>query len=156
MSSYNTCLSIFLVQITCPAEQLSDFFSFANLPDPFLGTVITTAIGLASLIAFAFMTDKLGRRLPICISYSMMGVSLWSIGGLYYAPPASSGSAIVSVPISLMCVIALTVIASTRVPLAGFLCYSRFRLLSSRRRITFRSTPWCVMFLSSLVQGLTE
>ncbi|GFZ44385.1 hypothetical protein JCM24511_02107 [Saitozyma sp. JCM 24511] len=60
------------------------FFEIAGLTDPFLGSLIVSIINLVSILTFALVVDKIGRRRPVTISYTFTSLSLWLIGALYY------------------------------------------------------------------------
>ena len=61
-----------------------------------------SAVALATMIIYTFVTDKIGRRYPMCGAETLCNILMFIIGGLYYAPASSSnGKVLVSVSISL-------------------------------------------------------
>ena len=55
----------------------------------------SSCMALAAVITYIFYIDKVGRRLPICISYTVVTVVLFIIGCLYYNKSAATGNTLV-------------------------------------------------------------
>lgn len=67
----------------------------AGLADPFLASLVQTCIALAAVIGYTLVIDKIGRRYPICVCFSVLTLTLWVIGGLYYAQATAVHNALV-------------------------------------------------------------
>lgn len=53
-------------------------------------------MALLAVIIYVGIIDRVGRRWPVCIAYTILTVCLWLIGALYYAQTAASGTVLVS------------------------------------------------------------
>ena len=52
-------------------------------------------MALLAVIIYVGIIDRVGRRWPVCIAYTILTVCLWLIGALYYAQTAASGTGLV-------------------------------------------------------------
>ena len=71
---------------------VADFFALSGLSDPFLDSLILSCVNLISIILWALFTDRIGRRLIVCVLETLVVVVCFIVGGLYYTG-ASLGNA---------------------------------------------------------------
>lgn len=73
-----------------------DLFATAGFKDPFLASLIQSCVGLLAVIIYTFIVDRVGRRWPMSISYSIMCISCWLLGGIFYSHSSASHPVMVS------------------------------------------------------------
>lgn len=91
---------MFILLVMCTGQQVGGnalisvystyFFQQAGMDDPFTATMIQTCMALLAVIIYVGIIDRVGRRWPVCIAYTILTVMLWLIGALYYAQSAAS------------------------------------------------------------------
>ena len=59
--------------------------------------MIQTCMALLAVVIYVGIIDRVGRRLPICIVYTILTVVLWIIGGLYYSQSKATQNVLVSI-----------------------------------------------------------
>ena len=85
-------------------------------------------MSLVAVVVYVGIIDRVGRRLPVNIVYTLITVILFIIGGLYYNKSRATGNTLVS--FSLMAL--LTILAGHGVYLAAVL-HSLYEIILGRR-----------------------